>query len=78
VPLRSRKRACSAGAFRLYPSRSAQVTNDAVKIDAAVAAFHEPLVDRGSAGAAAVYERFVESGDGSVDLSGIIRYLRGA
>ncbi len=30
------------------------------------------------AGAAAVYERFVESGDGSVDFSGIIRYLRGA
>jgi 3-hydroxyisobutyrate dehydrogenase len=29
------------------------------------------------AGAAAVYERFVESGDGSVDFSGIIRYLRG-
>jgi 3-hydroxyisobutyrate dehydrogenase len=30
------------------------------------------------AGAAAVYERFVESADGSVDFSGIIRYLRGA
>src|SRR6266852_3887045 len=30
------------------------------------------------AGATAVYERFVESGDGSVDFSGIIRYLRGA
>src|SRR6516165_3975633 len=30
------------------------------------------------AGAAAVYERFVESGDGSVDFSGIICYLRGA
>jgi 3-hydroxyisobutyrate dehydrogenase len=30
------------------------------------------------AGAAAVYERFVDSGDGSVDFSGIIRYLRGA
>ncbi len=30
------------------------------------------------AGAAAVYERFVESGGGSVDFSGIIRYLRGA
>ena len=30
------------------------------------------------AGAAAVYERFVENGDGSVDFSGIIRYLRGA
>src|SRR6476659_13995 len=29
------------------------------------------------AGAAAVYERFVESEDGSVDFSGIIRYLRG-
>ena len=29
------------------------------------------------AGAAAVYERFVESSDGSVDFSGIIRYLRG-
>ena len=29
------------------------------------------------AGAAAVYEQFVESGDGSVDFSGIIRYLRG-
>jgi 3-hydroxyisobutyrate dehydrogenase len=29
------------------------------------------------AGAAAVYERFVESGDGGVDFSGIIRYLRG-
>jgi 3-hydroxyisobutyrate dehydrogenase len=29
------------------------------------------------AGAAAVYERFVENGDGSVDFSGIIRYLRG-
>ena len=29
------------------------------------------------AGAAAVYERFVESDDGSVDFSGIIRYLRG-
>jgi 3-hydroxyisobutyrate dehydrogenase len=28
------------------------------------------------AGAAAVYERFVESGDGGVDFSGIIRYLR--
>jgi 3-hydroxyisobutyrate dehydrogenase len=28
------------------------------------------------AGAAAVYERFVDSGDGSVDFSGIIRYLR--
>src|SRR5437016_10316019 len=30
------------------------------------------------AGAAAVYERFVESGGGNVDFSGIIRYLRGA
>jgi 3-hydroxyisobutyrate dehydrogenase len=30
------------------------------------------------AGAAAVYERFVESSDGSIDFSGIIRYLRGA
>src|SRR6476620_4123593 len=30
------------------------------------------------AGAAAVYERFIESGDSSVDFSGIIRYLRGA
>jgi len=30
------------------------------------------------AGAAAVYERFVDSGAGSVDFSGIIRYLRGA
>jgi 3-hydroxyisobutyrate dehydrogenase len=29
------------------------------------------------AGAAAVYEQFVESGDGDVDFSGIIRYLRG-
>ncbi len=29
------------------------------------------------AGAAAVYERFIESSDGSVDFSGIIRYLRG-
>jgi 3-hydroxyisobutyrate dehydrogenase len=29
------------------------------------------------AGAAAVYERFVESGAGGVDFSGIIRYLRG-
>jgi 3-hydroxyisobutyrate dehydrogenase len=29
------------------------------------------------AGSAAVYERFVESGGGSVDFSGIIRYLRG-
>jgi 3-hydroxyisobutyrate dehydrogenase len=30
------------------------------------------------AGAAAVSDRFVESGGGSVDFSGIIRYLRGA
>ena len=30
------------------------------------------------AGAAAVYEQLVESGDGSLDFSGIIRYLRGA
>jgi 3-hydroxyisobutyrate dehydrogenase len=30
------------------------------------------------AGAAAVYERFVAEDDGSVDFSGIIRYLRGA
>jgi 3-hydroxyisobutyrate dehydrogenase len=30
------------------------------------------------AGAAVVYERFVESSDDSVDFSGIIRYLRGA
>jgi 3-hydroxyisobutyrate dehydrogenase len=30
------------------------------------------------AGAAAVYDRFVESGGSSVDFSGIIRYLRGA
>jgi 3-hydroxyisobutyrate dehydrogenase len=30
------------------------------------------------AGAAAVYDRFVDSGGGSVDFSGIIRYLRGA
>jgi len=29
------------------------------------------------AGAAAVYERFVDGGGGSVDFSGIIRYLRG-
>ncbi len=29
------------------------------------------------AGAAAVYEQWVENGDGSVDFSGIIRYLRG-
>jgi 3-hydroxyisobutyrate dehydrogenase len=29
------------------------------------------------AGAAAVYEQWVESGDGDVDFSGIIRYLRG-
>jgi 3-hydroxyisobutyrate dehydrogenase len=30
------------------------------------------------AGAAAVYEQFVESGGGSVDFSGIIRFLRGS
>jgi 3-hydroxyisobutyrate dehydrogenase len=30
------------------------------------------------AGAAAVYDQFVGSGDGGVDFSGIIRYLRGA
>jgi 3-hydroxyisobutyrate dehydrogenase len=30
------------------------------------------------AGAAAVYEQFVETGDGGVDFSGIIRFLRGA
>ena len=30
------------------------------------------------AGAAAVYERFVDGGDGGVDFSGIIRFLRGA
>jgi 3-hydroxyisobutyrate dehydrogenase len=30
------------------------------------------------AGAAVVYERFVDSGGGSLDFSGIIRYLRGA
>jgi 3-hydroxyisobutyrate dehydrogenase len=30
------------------------------------------------AGAAAVYEQFVDAGGGSVDFSGIIRYLRGA
>jgi 3-hydroxyisobutyrate dehydrogenase len=30
------------------------------------------------AGAAAVYERFVDSGEGGVDFSGIIRYLRAA
>jgi 3-hydroxyisobutyrate dehydrogenase len=29
------------------------------------------------AGAAAVYERFIESDDGNIDFSGIIRYLRG-
>jgi 3-hydroxyisobutyrate dehydrogenase len=29
------------------------------------------------AGAAAIYERFVESGEGARDFSGIIRYLRG-
>jgi 3-hydroxyisobutyrate dehydrogenase len=29
------------------------------------------------AGAAAVYEQFVENGGGSIDFSGIIRYLRG-
>ena len=29
------------------------------------------------AGAAAVYEQFVQTGEGSVDFSGIIRYLRG-
>ena len=29
------------------------------------------------AGAAAVYERYVEAGDGSEDFSGIIRFLRG-
>ena len=29
------------------------------------------------AGAAAVYEQFVESGGGNVDFSGIVRYLRG-
>src|SRR6516162_11193833 len=36
-------------AAQTQPSRSAQVTNDAGKIDAAVAAFHEALVDRGGA-----------------------------
>jgi 3-hydroxyisobutyrate dehydrogenase len=30
------------------------------------------------AGAVAVYEQFVETGEGGVDFSGIIRYLRGA
>jgi 3-hydroxyisobutyrate dehydrogenase len=29
------------------------------------------------AGAAAVYQRFVEEGGGSTDFSGIIRFLRG-
>jgi 3-hydroxyisobutyrate dehydrogenase len=29
------------------------------------------------AGAAAVYQRFVEDGGGTVDFSGIIRFLRG-
>jgi 3-hydroxyisobutyrate dehydrogenase len=30
------------------------------------------------AGAAAVYQRFVEDGGGALDFSGIIRFLRGA
>ena len=29
------------------------------------------------AGAAAIYERYVEAGEGTRDFSGIIRYLRG-
>jgi 3-hydroxyisobutyrate dehydrogenase len=29
------------------------------------------------AGAAAVYQRFVEDGGGALDFSGIIRFLRG-
>ena len=29
------------------------------------------------AGAAAIYERYVEAGEGARDFSGIIRYLRG-
>ncbi len=29
------------------------------------------------AGAAAIYERYVDSGEGARDFSGIIRYLRG-
>ena len=46
---------------------------------------HRPLSGHGAAaglrhdapGAGAVYERFVDSEDGGVDFSGIIRYLRG-
>jgi 3-hydroxyisobutyrate dehydrogenase len=29
------------------------------------------------AGAAAIYERYVDSGEGGRDFSGIVRYLRG-
>jgi 3-hydroxyisobutyrate dehydrogenase len=55
---------------------AAMMLKDLKLAQAAASATHAttPL----GAGAAAVYERFVESSDGGVDFSGIIRYLRGA
>ena len=39
---------------------------------------HGAMTSSSGASAAAVYERFVEGGNGGVDFSGIIRSLRGA
>ena len=59
---------------RLHRRDDAQGSRSSRRRPRATAGASTPL----GAGAAAVYEQFVESGDGGVDFSGIIRFLRGA
>ena len=70
VPTSPANRDYQAGFTAAMMLKDLKLAQDAAQGDARAAT---PL----GAGAAAVYERFVESGDAGVDFSGIIRFLRG-
>jgi 3-hydroxyisobutyrate dehydrogenase len=70
VPTSPANRDYKAGFTAAMMLKDLKLAQDAAKATRAAT----PL----GAGAAAVYEKFVESGDASVDFSGIIRFLRGA
>jgi 3-hydroxyisobutyrate dehydrogenase len=69
VPTSPANRDYQAGFTAAMMLKDLKLAQDAARLTRSVA----PL----GAGAAAVYQRFVEDGGGAVDFSGIIRFLRG-
>ena len=70
VPTSPANRDYQAGFSAAMMLKDLKLAQDAARATRAIS----PL----GAGAAAIYQRFVEEGSGAVDFSGIIRFLRGA